>query len=91
MENQNNECCNQHGCCEGENNKKKFGWGKMCGGGLATPKHCGGGCNCSNIFMSVGVALAVVLSWSAKHSIIWAIIHGLLNWFYVIYYLIVNR
>lgn len=79
MENQNQDCCNQHGCCEGEG-KKKFGWEK-----------CGGGCHCSNIGISVGVALAVTLSWSANHSIVWAIIHGFLNWFYVIYYLIINR
>lgn len=79
MENQNNDCCNQHGCCEGDN-KKKFGWEK-----------CGCGHHCSNVGLSVGSALAVTLSWSANHSILWAIIHGLLNWFYVIYYLIVNR
>jgi hypothetical protein len=35
-----------------------------------------------------GTILAIVLSWTANKSIIWAIIHGLFNWLYVIYYLI---
>ena len=33
-----------------------------------------------------GTALAIAISWSANKSILWAIIHGLLSWFYVIYY-----
>jgi len=32
--------------------------------------------------------LAMILSWSANHSIIWCLIHGLLWWLYVIYYVI---
>lgn len=35
-----------------------------------------------------GVALAITISWTANHSILWAIVHGVLSWFYVIYYLI---
>ncbi|GJQ20820.1 MAG: hypothetical protein HBSIN02_11750 [Bacteroidia bacterium] len=38
--------------------------------------------------ISFGTALAIVISWTANQSIIWAIIHGLLSWIYVIYYLI---
>jgi hypothetical protein len=38
--------------------------------------------------ISFGSALAIVISWSANESIVWAIIHGLLSWIYVIYYLI---
>ena len=38
--------------------------------------------------ISFGTALAIVISWSANHSILWAVIHGLLSWVYVIYYLI---
>lgn len=34
----------------------------------------------------LGDAIAVVISWSVNHSILWAFIHGLLGWFYVIYY-----
>ncbi len=37
---------------------------------------------------SLGVVIAVALSWSANHSILWAIIDGFLSWFYVIYYFI---
>ena len=35
-----------------------------------------------------GSALAIAISWSANKSIIWAIIHGVFSWFYVIYYAI---
>lgn len=35
---------------------------------------------------ALGMIIAVVISWSAWHSIGWAILHGLLGW---IYYLIV--
>ncbi|MBE5874195.1 MAG: hypothetical protein E7287_07265 [Lachnospiraceae bacterium] len=37
---------------------------------------------------AVGIALAVVLSYTKWHSIGWAIFHGFLNWAYVIYYAI---
>jgi hypothetical protein len=33
-----------------------------------------------------GSALAIAISWSANHSILWAIIHGILSWLYVIYF-----
>ena len=36
--------------------------------------------------ISFGSALAIAISWSANHSILWAIIHGVLSWLYVIYY-----
>lgn len=36
--------------------------------------------------VSFGSALAIAISWSTHHSIIWAIIHGFLSWLYVIYY-----
>jgi len=35
-----------------------------------------------------GTALAIAISWSANKSILWAILHGLLSWIYVIYYAI---
>ena len=38
--------------------------------------------------LSFGSALAIVISWSLHHSIIWAIIHGFFSWLYVIYYAI---
>ncbi len=36
--------------------------------------------------ISLGSALAVAISWSLHQSILWAIIHGVFSWFYVIYY-----
>ncbi|MFB3924134.1 MAG: hypothetical protein ACE145_20620 [Terriglobia bacterium] len=35
-----------------------------------------------------GSALAIAISWSVNKSIFWAIVHGILSWFYVIYYAI---
>lgn len=35
-----------------------------------------------------GAALAITISWSANQSLLWAIVHGLLSWIYVIYYAI---
>ena len=40
----------------------------------------------AKVGVSFGSALAMVISWSVNHSIIWAIIHGILSWIYVIYY-----
>jgi hypothetical protein len=37
--------------------------------------------------ITFGTALAITISWSLHKSILWAIIHGILSWFYVIYYL----
>lgn len=36
--------------------------------------------------LSFGSALAMVISWSVNKSLLWAIVHGLLSWLYVIYY-----
>ena len=33
-----------------------------------------------------GSALAIAISWSENHSILWAIVQGILSWLYVIYY-----
>jgi hypothetical protein len=33
-----------------------------------------------------GSALAMVISYANNHSILWAIIHGILGWLYVIYF-----
>jgi hypothetical protein len=35
--------------------------------------------------VSFGSALAMVISYSHNHSILWAIIHGILSWLYVVY------
>ncbi|WP_215229014.1 hypothetical protein [Erythrobacter sp. 3-20A1M] len=36
--------------------------------------------------IGLGSAIAVAISWSLHKSILWAIIHGVLGWLYVIYY-----
>ena len=41
--------------------------------------------------IGLGTIIAVVISWGRNKSILWAIIHGLLGWLYVIYALIVKN
>ncbi len=41
--------------------------------------------------ITFGSALAIAISWSVNKSILWAIIHGLFSWFYVIYYALFKR
>ena len=38
--------------------------------------------------LSFGSALAMVISYSYNHSVLWAIIHGLCSWLYVIYHVL---
>ena len=35
-----------------------------------------------------GSALAIVISFTAHKSVLWAIIHGLFGWLYIAYYLL---
>lgn len=41
--------------------------------------------------IGIGNVIAIVLSWSVNHSIIWAIIHGILSWVYIVYYVLFVR
>lgn len=36
--------------------------------------------------VSFGAALAMVVSFNVNQSILWAIIHGIFSWLYVLYY-----
>ncbi len=36
--------------------------------------------------IGLGSAIAVAISWSLHKSIIWAAIHGILSWLYVLYF-----
>jgi hypothetical protein len=36
--------------------------------------------------LTFGSALAIAISWGQHHSIVWAILHGMRSWLYVIYY-----
>ncbi len=51
-----------------------------CGGG-----HGGTGC------WALGSSIAVVLSWTRSTSILWAILHGIFSWGYVIYYAVTRK
>jgi len=37
-----------------------------------------------------GAVLAITISWSVHHSVLWAIIHGCFSWLYVIYYVLIR-
>ena len=36
--------------------------------------------------VTFGTALAIAISYTNNHSILWAIIHGIFSWLYVIYF-----
>lgn len=36
--------------------------------------------------LSMGNALAIVISWTQHQSIVWAMVHGFFGWFYVLWY-----
>lgn len=36
--------------------------------------------------LGFGAALAITMSWSVNQSILWAILHGICSWLYVIYF-----
>jgi hypothetical protein len=38
--------------------------------------------------ITFGSALAIAISWSQNESILWAILHGIFSWLYVIYYVL---
>jgi hypothetical protein len=38
-----------------------------------------------------GSILAIVISWSLNKSLFWAIVHGVLNWAYIVYCLITGQ
>jgi hypothetical protein len=42
------------------------------------------------IKIGLGSLIAMILSWVTNHSLLWLIIHGLLGWLYVIYWIIVR-
>lgn len=54
------------------------------GEGLARPVYIAPG-------IGLGTIIAVVVSWGRNKSVLWAIIHGLLGWLYVIYALLFGR
>ena len=41
--------------------------------------------------VGLGSVIAVVCSWQRNRSILWAVLAGILSWFYVIYFAITRR
>jgi len=41
--------------------------------------------------IGIGNIIAIVVSWSVNHSILWALIHGILGWLYIVYYVLIVR
>ena len=41
--------------------------------------------------IGIGSALAMILSWSVNKSIVWAILHGVISWIYVIFFAITKE
>ena len=51
----------------------------------------GGGRSAGVGVWGFGSILAITLSWSVNHSIVWMILHGICSWFYVIYYAVEKK
>jgi len=47
--------------------------------------------NAGETGIGLGAAIAVVTSWARNRSILWAILHGIFGWFYVIYFALTRR
>jgi hypothetical protein len=41
--------------------------------------------------IGIGTIIAVIISWTVNHSVLWCVLHGLCGWLYVIYYLLFVR
>jgi hypothetical protein len=41
--------------------------------------------------VGLGSVIAVVLSWDRNRSILWAILHGIFSWLYVIYFALTRK
>lgn len=47
--------------------------------------------NAAQTGLGLGSIIAVVCSWQRNRSILWAILHGILSWIYVIYFACTRR
>jgi len=47
-----------------------------------------GGCGCVIVAVVylLGMCIAVAISWEANHSVLWASLHGILSWVFIIYH-----
>jgi len=39
-----------------------------------------------NMTCGIGSMIAIAISWSTNKSILWCILHGIVGWFYVVYF-----
>lgn len=44
--------------------------------------------DCCSSGVGIGTVIAIILSWVTNHSILWAILHGIFGWLYVIYWVL---
>jgi hypothetical protein len=44
----------------------------------------------ANYGISFGSALAISISFTTNKSVLWALIHGVLSWLYVLYYALIK-
>ncbi|HOT00591.1 MAG TPA: hypothetical protein PLY66_06260 [Acidobacteriota bacterium] len=51
----------------------------------------GRGCVLAGSGLGFGAALAMVMSWTANKSVLWVLLHGLLGWIYVVWYLLTHH
>jgi len=47
--------------------------------------------NVTQTGIGIGAAIAIVCSWQRNRSILWAILAGILSWFYVIYFAVTRK
>lgn len=47
--------------------------------------------NVTQTGIGIGSAIAIVCSWQRNRSILWAILAGVLSWFYVIYFALTRK
>ncbi len=47
--------------------------------------------NVTQTGIGIGAAVAIVCSWQRNRSILWAILAGVLSWFYVIYFAVTRK
>ncbi len=47
--------------------------------------------NVTQTGIGIGSAVAIVCSWQRNRSILWAILAGVLSWFYVIYFAVTRK
>jgi len=41
--------------------------------------------------LGIGSVIAAILSWTTNHSVLWCILHTLLGWLYVVFWLFVHK